>query len=165
MFILTDGTNDVFLITHFGYSLWFDEEEIGAIGVRAAGVKGINLKEEDFVIGAKVITKDSNEAIVIVTQRGAVKKMKLSEFEKASRAKRGVVVLRELKSNPHRVIGFEMVKNTDQLSIQTEKGHTETIEVATLKNTDRYTNGSFIIDESESGKAKEMWKISNRRIK
>ena len=52
-----------------------------------------------------------------------------------------------------------MVKNTDQLSILTEKGHIETVEVATLKNTDRYTNGSFIFDESESGKAKEMWKI------
>ena len=157
---LTDGTNDVFLITHFGYALRYDEEEVGAIGVRAAGVKGINLKEEDYVIGAKVITKDSNEGVAIVTQRGAVKKMKLSEFEKASRAQRGVVVLRELKANPHRIIGFEMVKSTDQLSIQTEKGPIETIEVATLKNTDRYTNGSFIIDESESGKAKEMWKIS-----
>ena len=58
-----------------------------------------------------------------------------------------------------------MVKNTEQLSIQTEKGHIETIEVATLKNTDRYTNGSFIIDESESGKAKEMWKISTEESK
>ena len=86
--------------------------------------------------------------------------MKLSEFEKTSRAKRGVVVLRELKANPHRVVGFEIVKNTDQLFIQTEKGLIETVGVATLKNTDRYTNGSFIIDESESGRAKEMWKIS-----
>ena len=57
MFILQMVTYDVFLITHFGYSLWYDEEEVGAIGVRAAGVKGINLKEEDYVIGAKVISK------------------------------------------------------------------------------------------------------------
>ena len=100
MFILPMERYDVFFITHFGFALWYDEEEMGAIGVRAAGVKGINLKEEDYVIGAKVLAKDSNEVIAIVTQRGAVKKMKLSEFEKASRAKRGVVVLRELKATP-----------------------------------------------------------------
>ena len=51
-----------------------------------AGVKGINLKEEDYVIGVKVLAKDSDEMIAIVTQRGSVKKMKLSEFEKTSRA-------------------------------------------------------------------------------
>ena len=107
----------------YGLALWYDEEEIGTIGVRAAGVKGINLKEEDYVIGVKVLAKDSDEMIAIVTQRGAVKKMKLTEFEKTSRAKRGVVVLRELKAHPHRVIGFEIVKNTDQLFILSEKGH------------------------------------------
>ena len=139
--------------------MWYDEEEVGTIGVRAAGVKGINLKDEDYVIGVKVLEKDSKEVVAIVTQRGAVKKMKLSEFEKATRAKRGIVVLRELKAHPHRVVGFEMVKNTDQLSLLTEKGHIETVEVAKLKYTDRYTNGSFIFDETESGSVKEMWKI------
>ena len=44
---------------------------------------------------------------MIVTQRGSVKRMKLDEFEITSRAKRGVVILRELKANPHHVIGFE----------------------------------------------------------
>ena len=160
---LTDGGCDVFFITYLGYALWYDEEEIGVIGVRAAGVKGINLKDEDYVIGAKVLAKDSQEAVAIVTQRGSVKKMKLAEFEKATRAKRGVVVLRELKAHPHRVVGFELVKNTDQLSIQTEKGQIETVEVRSLKYADRYTNGSFIFDENESGKVKEMWKLSKEK--
>ena len=44
----------MFLTTHFGYALWFDEEEISPIGVRAAGVKGINLKDGDFVTGGKL---------------------------------------------------------------------------------------------------------------
>ena len=110
--------------------MWYDEEEVGTIGVRAAGVKGINLKDEDYVIGVKVLEKDSKEVVAIVTQRGAVKKMKLTEFEKATRAKRGNVVLRELKAHPHRVVGFEMVKNTDQLLLLTEKGHIETVEVS-----------------------------------
>lgn len=156
----TDGRADLFLVTHNGYGLWFDEEEVSIVGIRAAGVKGINLKEDDFVIGGKVLAKDSKESIFIVTQRGAIKKMKLTEFEKTSRAKRGVVVLRELKSNPHRVIGFETINKTDSLFILSEKGKIETVHAATLKNHDRYTNGSFIFDETESGKAKELWKIS-----
>ncbi|RFU60558.1 DNA topoisomerase IV subunit A [Peribacillus glennii] len=157
---LTNGQGEVFLVTHLGFSLWFDEEEVSIVGARAAGVKGINLKEGDHVIGGKVLTKDSEEAILIVTQRGAVKKMKLSEFEKSGRAKRGVVVLRELKSNPHRIIGFKTVRMSDSIFIETEKGNIETIHVSALKYSDRYTNGSFVVDESESGKAKEIWKVS-----
>ena len=155
---LTDGSLDVFFMTHHGLALWYDEEEVNIVGPRAAGVKGINLKEEDFVVGMKVLGKDTEEAIAIVTQRGSVKQMKLSEFEKTSRAKRGVVVLRELKAHPHRVIGFEMVTKSDCLSILSEKGKLETVQVASLKYSDRYTNGSFILDESESGQAKEIWK-------
>lgn len=79
---LTDGTKELFLITHLGYALWFHEEEISIVGARAAGVKGINLKDDDFVIGGKLILPDSNETIVIATQRGAVKRMKMKEFEK-----------------------------------------------------------------------------------
>ncbi|RFU68684.1 DNA topoisomerase IV subunit A [Bacillus sp. V59.32b] len=157
---LTDGHSEVFLITNYGYALWFSEEEVSIVGARAAGVKGINLKEGDYVVGGKVLDKQKAEAIVIVTQRGAIKKMKLTEFEKASRAKRGVVVLRELKSNPHRVIGFETAVMTDSIFIESEKGTVETVHVSSLKFTDRYTNGSFILDDSESGKAKGIWKIS-----
>jgi topoisomerase IV subunit A len=156
---LTDGTKDIFLISHFGYSLWFNEEEISLVGARAAGVKGINLKEGDFVVGGKVLASELKQSIVIATQRGSVKKMKLKEFEKASRAKRGVVILRELKANPHRVIGFILAEERDELFLQTEKGITENLVVSGLKNSDRYSNGSFILDEDDSGKVTNIWKV------
>jgi topoisomerase-4 subunit A len=156
---LTDGTKDVFLISHFGYALWFNEEEISLVGARAAGVKGINLKEGDFVVGGKVLASELKQSIVIATQRGSVKKMKLKEFEKASRAKRGVVILRELKANPHRVIGFILAEERDEVFLQTEKGITENLIVTDLKNSDRYSNGSFILDEDDSGKVTNIWKV------
>ncbi|WP_028390758.1 DNA topoisomerase IV subunit A [Bacillus cihuensis] len=162
---LTDGNSDVFLATNMGFSLWFDEEEISPIGVRAAGVKGINLKDEDFVAGGKIFDKGTSDAILIVTQRGAVKKMKLTEFDKSTRAKRGLIMLKELKSNPHRVIGLETVVPSDEIYIETEKGIIESVLVNGLRYTDRYTNGSFIVDESETGKAKEIWKVSAERDK
>jgi topoisomerase IV subunit A len=156
---LTDGTKDVFLISHFGYALWFNEEEISLVGARAAGVKGINLKEGDFVVGGKVLASELKQSIVIATQRGSVKKMKLKEFEKASRAKRGVVILRELKANPHRVIGFILAVERDVVYLQTEKGIIESLVVTDLKNSDRYSNGSFILDEDDSGKITNIWKV------
>ncbi|MDR7001720.1 DNA topoisomerase IV subunit A [Neobacillus niacini] len=156
---LTNGSLDVFLITYLGYSLWFSEEEISIVGARAAGVKGINLKDDDFVVGGKVIAPDSNKSIVISTQRGSVKKMKLKEFEKVTRAKRGLVILRELKSNPHRVIGFVMTHEHDKIYVQTEKGHTESIVAENIRSSDRYSNGSFILDEGENGKVNSIWKV------
>lgn len=158
---ITDGKNDLFLMTHYGYALWFSEEEVSIVGARAAGVKGINLKDNDFVISGKILSTTEKRAIVIATQRGAVKKMKLSEFERATRAKRGLVQLRELKSNPHRVIGFVLVQDKDDIYIQSEKGTIESINAASIRNNDRYSNGSFLLDESESGKTVEIWVIEN----
>ncbi|WML39860.1 DNA topoisomerase IV subunit A [Neobacillus sp. OS1-2] len=156
---LTDGTKELFLITNLGYALWFHEEEISIVGIRAAGVKGINLKENDFVVGGKLITSDSRDSIVIATQRGAVKRMKVKEFEKATRAKRGVVILRELKSNPHRIMGFMIANDQDTIFIQTDKGVIETVNISDIRYSDRYSNGSFILDEGESGKVTNIWKV------
>ncbi|MBO0960606.1 DNA topoisomerase IV subunit A [Neobacillus sp. MM2021_6] len=156
---LTDGTKELFLITNLGYALWFHEEEISIVGIRAAGVKGINLKENDFVVGGKLITSDSRDSIVIATQRGAVKRMKVKEFEKATRAKRGVVILRELKSNPHRIMGFMIAHDQDTIFIQTDKGFIETVNISDIRYSDRYSNGSFILDEGESGKVTNIWKV------
>lgn len=149
---VTNGEKDLFLSSHFGYGLWFSEEEISPIGIRAAGVKGMNLKDGDYVVGGKIIDNNQNHSIVIATQRGAVKKMKLSEFEKTSRAKRGVVMLRELKANPHRIIGVEAVRGEDEVFFQSEKQQIVSVKASELRFSDRYTNGSFLVDESETGK-------------
>lgn len=157
---LTDGTRELFLISNYGYALWFPEEEISIVGVRAAGVKGINLKDGDFVVGGKLITPDNNETIVITTQRGSVKRMRLKEFEIASRAKRGVIILRELKANPHRVVGFIVANDDDLIFIQTEKGHIESLVTSEIRLNDRYSNGSFILDENDNGKVTTIWKVA-----
>ncbi|MFD2682300.1 DNA topoisomerase IV subunit A [Bacillus seohaeanensis] len=155
---LTDGSKQLFIATHLSYGLWFPEEEVNIVGPRAAGVKGINLKDGDFVIGGKVVSDSNKQSIFVVTQRGAVKKMKFSEFEITSRAKRGVVMLRELKSNPHRLAGMEIVHNEERVSILTKKGIIETIPSSNLRPNDRYSNGSFVIDEADSGTVISSWK-------
>ncbi|WP_428908453.1 DNA topoisomerase IV subunit A [Niallia sp. Krafla_26] len=161
---ITDGTKEIFLTTYIGYALWFSEEEVTPIGTRAAGVKGINLKDGDFVTGGKIKDINDNPSIVIVTQRGSVKKMKITEFELSSRAKRGVVILRELKANPHHVVGFVFANEQDTIFIETEKGLIETVHTKDLRFNDRYSNGSFLFDEADSGAAKTIWKVEQEEV-
>ncbi|HHY73249.1 MAG TPA: DNA topoisomerase IV subunit A [Bacillus bacterium] len=155
---LTDGGKDVFIGTQLGYGLWFAEEEVSIIGQRAAGVKGINLKDDDFVVGGFVFNREEKSHVVLVTHRGAAKKMNWNEFEKTSRAKRGVVMLRELKKNPHKVAGILPANENQMVYFKTEKGFIESLNPVDLKENDRYTNGSFIIDMDEKGEVKEVWK-------
>lgn len=147
---VTTGQQELFIATKNGYGLWFDEEEVSVVGPRAAGVKGINLKEGDEVVSGQIIDP-KNDVLVLTTQRGAVKRMNLSEFDKTSRAKRGVLMLRELKKNPHRIVAVIAASLHDTLEIDTEKGTTIPLEISTLRANDRYSNGSFIVDEEEQG--------------
>ncbi|MEK5497365.1 DNA topoisomerase IV subunit A [Bacillus sp. FSL M8-0077] len=152
---VTTGQQELFIATKNGYGLWFDEEEVSVVGPRAAGVKGINLKDGDEVVSGQIIDPKNN-VLVLTTQRGAVKRMNLSEFDKTSRAKRGVIMLRELKKNPHRTVAVIAASLHDTLEIDTEKGATIPLDISTLRANDRYSNGSFILDEEEQGEVTQV---------
>ncbi|KIO58812.1 DNA topoisomerase IV subunit A [Caldifermentibacillus hisashii] len=162
---LSDGTKEIFLSSYLGYGLRFNEEEVNPIGVRAAGVKGMNLKDGDFVTGGAIIDDPKHQSIVIATQRGAVKRMAIDEFETMTRAKRGLVMVRELKAHPHRIAGFVLAHEQDTVVITSEKNMTEKISVNELRMNDRYSNGSFFMDESESGKVIGIGKLLMEPVK
>lgn len=107
---LTNGKKKVILITNQSFTLCFDEEEVSNMGLKAAGVKGINLKDRDFLVAGITVDQLSTIAeLHLHTQRGADKKIDASQLVKTSRAKRGVKVLKELKTNPHRVKDVQVV--------------------------------------------------------
>ncbi|WP_449540134.1 DNA topoisomerase IV subunit A [Ferdinandcohnia sp. Marseille-Q9671] len=157
---VTNGNMDVFIVTHLGYGLWFSEEEVNIVGARAAGVKGINLKDGDYVIAGHVLPPSTPAELSIVTQRGAAKKMKLTEFEKATRAKRGLVMLRELKNHAHRVAGAHFVIGSDEIFMKTQNGNIESINANSLRPNDRYSNGSFVVDTEAAGEVIDTWVIT-----
>ncbi|WP_226034835.1 DNA topoisomerase IV subunit A [Aquibacillus saliphilus] len=155
---VTDGHSDIFIATNKGYGLWYHESEVSPVGQRAAGVKAIQLKDEEFVVNGVVFDDlTNNPSLVLLTQRGACKRMKLNEFEKSSRAKRGSVMLRELKRKPHRIVGFSLVNEQDTLQFVTTLGSAHTIYPLELTKSDRYSNGSYVIDSDEQGEIKEVW--------
>ncbi|WP_192986969.1 DNA topoisomerase IV subunit A [Carnobacterium mobile] len=143
---------DVFLVTHRGFGLRFSLEEVPVVGAKAAGVKAINLKKDDYIVnGILFDSKASKSEILILTHRGSVKKMNLNDFDILGRAKRGLLVLRELKNNPHRV-AFLLDGNKDhEYTIVTEKGKLIHLASSNYQMSDRYSNGSFILDEVADG--------------
>ncbi|QPC46485.1 DNA topoisomerase IV subunit A [Mangrovibacillus cuniculi] len=163
--MLATDADDVFLSTATGYGLWFSVEEVSLVGARAAGVKGINLKEDDKVIGAGLIRANTSPNIIVTTQRGAMKKMKLNEFEKSSRAKRGSVMLRELKNNPHRLVSLVVTEEDVLVHLVTTKGYVEEVSTGDLRFGERYSNGSFYVDDTDQGTVITMYPIVSTAIK
>ena len=155
---LIDGmqSKDVLLVTHLAFGLYYDLEEVPVVGAKASGVKAINLKDQDFVVNGLILDKNEKSTITLVTQRGSVKRMKVNELSKLGRAKRGLMVLRELKSNPHRV--FAVVKNVENqlITIQTESNAVYTVDYKDLGINDRQSNGSFVNDEKVDGSVIEV---------
>ncbi|GLC89041.1 DNA topoisomerase IV subunit A [Lysinibacillus piscis] len=142
---------ELLLTTDTGYALRFPIEELPITGVKTGGVKGITLKTDETLVGVNVLNPSETEYVAVVTQRGAVKKMNVAEVELANRAKRGVKILTELKTNPHRLVAVVKATDDEQLVIGTEKGVQELLDVQALSRADRLSNGSFKIDITADG--------------
>lgn len=155
---LVTPSDEVLFTTHLSYSVRFSLDEVPITGVKTGGVKAINLKDDDYVVSVNVVPLESTDDITLITHRGAVKKMALKEIESGVRAKRGIVTLRELKSNPHKVFAVLLTNKEDELVLETEKGVQETIPMNTLRPTDRYSNGSFVVDTEKDGQLVRVWK-------
>ncbi|MFY0742741.1 DNA topoisomerase IV subunit A [Solibacillus silvestris] len=148
---LVTDQEEVLISTNTSYTIRFPMEDLPVTGVKTAGVKGIIVKEGEYLAAVALLKPDQEQELVIVTQRGAVKRMLLSELELGNRAKRGVVILKELKSNPHRIFTILVVNFRNTFTIETEKGVQETISVTSLTRADRYSNGSLRIDTEGDG--------------
>ncbi|WP_078807544.1 DNA topoisomerase IV subunit A [Pilibacter termitis] len=141
-----DEMLDVFLVTNKAFALRYPLSEVPVVGRTAAGVKSINLKKEDYVVNGLLVYDGADEAITIVTQRGAIKRMFAQEILQIGRAKRGLMVLRELKNNPHRIV-YMNSSNATPLLITTAKGTVIEVDENNYPIGERTSNGSFAIDE------------------
>ena len=133
--------NDIFIGTNKSYGLWYDVNEIPVVGLRTSGVKSINLKD-DYVVGVSNFNSETDEYVVVITDKSTGKRVKISEFEKTSRAKRGLLMLREVKTNPYRTICSIITSSKDYLGIQ--NGNITFIKSTELPIMDRYSTGSVI---------------------
>ena len=142
-----DNKNNVFIATKNGYGLWYNTNEISVIGLKAAGVKSINLKNDEVVSG--ILFDDNEEYISIITDKGTGKRLKLTDFEKGSRANRGLLLMKEIKSNPSKIVKVYIANTKKEINIITTKG-IKTVKLNEMPIMDRYSNGSYVVKDKVS---------------
>ena len=139
--VMLDTNEDIFIATSLGYGLWFSKEEIPIVGIKASGVKAINLKD-DNVVSIINFNESNSDYLAILTDKGTGKRVKLKDFEKSSRARRGLMTIRDVKTNPYHVIKALIPSNKDHIGIK--NGDITLIKPTELPITDRYSTGSTI---------------------
>ncbi|MBQ9318350.1 MAG: DNA topoisomerase IV subunit A [Bacilli bacterium] len=131
---------DIFLTTHLGYGLRYSIDEVPIIGVRGSGVKAINLTN-DFVVGGNIINDE--DYIVIITNKSTGKRIKVSEVEKTSRARKGSLIIRNVKTNPYYIINSYVVHSRSNLGLKF-KEDIEIIKLTDLPIVDKNSTGTSL---------------------
>ncbi|HFZ6089066.1 TPA: DNA topoisomerase IV subunit A [Staphylococcus aureus] len=143
------------IITNKGMSLTYNTSELSDTGLRAAGVKSINLKAEDFVVMTEGVSE--NDTILMATQRGSLKRISFKILQVAKRAQRGITLLRELKKNPHRIVAAHVVTGEHSQYTLYSKSNEEHGLINDIHKSEQYTNGSFIVDTDDFGEVIDMY--------
>lgn len=145
-------STDVYLFSRLGYGEHFKLAEVPETNAKTGGVKAIDLKNGDVVQSGVILNLDqqSHLEFVLVTQRGALKRFKGAELPLMQRNRRGLILLRELKRNPHRIIDCIPVTPSTTFNIRTVDQLIE-FKAIDLPLNDRYSNGSFLVDPEQQG--------------
>lgn len=149
----TTENKQLVCVSYNGYGLRYDLAEVPTTGARAAGVKCMDLRDDTLV---SVLLADEQSALGLLTTRGSFKKMKVTEIPMTSRARRGVQILRELKSKPHRVFTAFLIVPDQRLEVTTETEKVITVEPNAHNFNERYSNGSYVFDAKTEGEPQNI---------
>ncbi len=147
----TNENRSLLTISRQGYAVRYDVADVPVTGIRTAGVRAINLKDDDQVAD-QILVKDGQD-IAAITQRGAFKAMQVDEIEIGARARRGELVLRRLKSHPHEIADFLAYDPDYQgaFEVITNRPAFQDIMATNHHRSSIKSNGAFVIDTDTQG--------------
>ena len=145
---LTTGSQEILLSTNNGMSIRFNENEIRTIGRVGRGVKGIELDDDDFVVGMEVVGHD-NATILTVTEHGYGKRTDLSEYRMQGRGGKGILTIKCSQRNGKAVSSIQ-VSDDDEIMILTTAGKIIRMKTRDISIIGRNTQGVRLIDIDES---------------
>ncbi len=134
----TKGDGDIFMGTHLGKMIRFSEDDVRTLGRVSRGVRGIMLKDDDFVVGMSVTRE--NAKILVISENGYGKKTELSEYKVQARGGQGTTTYK-ISEETGNVSGFGLVTDDDDIILMTSEGviiRLNTEDISTLK---RVTKG------------------------
>jgi DNA gyrase subunit A len=150
---LTDGTSNIFAATHLGKAIHFPEKDIRVMGRSAAGVRGMNLGNKDYIVGMEVVDKD--DYLLTVTEKGCAKRTKASEYRLQSRGGKGITNIKVTDKNGP-AIGMQGVRDHDDLMVMSSKGMIVRLGIKDLRDTGRATQGVRVINLKPGDKVATM---------
>lgn len=136
-----DIKEEIFIETSKGYGLWFSKDEIPVVGIKAGGVKAITLKD-DSVTSILNFNESDNKYLAIVTDKGTGKRMHLKDFDKTTRARRGLLTIRDVKTNPYHVVAAFFLSPKEEIGLK--NGEITYYKGSDLTIADRYSTGSTL---------------------
>jgi DNA gyrase subunit A len=143
---MTDGTRKIFMATHEGMAICFDESHVRPMGRPAYGVRGITLDDTDYVISVAAVTDDAE--MLSISERGYGKRTKLEEYRVTGRAGKGVINMKTSDRNGN-VVAVLPVSDESQVLIITNQGKLIRVETRGIRESGRSTQGVKLIDTSD----------------
>lgn len=148
---LTDGEDNVVLVTKKGMSITFDEKDVRPIGRIAQGVIGIRLDSDDVVIGMESIITGSKATLLAITENGFGKRTELDEYRVQIRGGKGVITYK-ITPKTGDIVGVRIANDEDDAMLITEKGTIIRIHVKDISILGRATQGGTLMRTSDGGK-------------
>ena len=155
---LTDGEDDVVLVTSHGMSITFSEKDVRPIGRTAQGVIGMRLEDDDFVIGMESIVTRKNATLLAITENGFGKRTELEEYRVQTRGGKGILTYKiTLKTG--NIVGIRIASDDEDVMIITENGTIIRLNVKDINILGRTTQGVTLMRTNE-GKVVSIETIS-----
>ena len=155
---LTDGEDNVVMVTEGGQCITFDEKDVRPMGRVSQGVIGIKLEKDDSVIGMESIVAGSKQTLLTITENGFGKRTELDEYRVQVRAGKGVITYK-ITPKTGKVIGVKLVDEDDDIMLVTDTGTIIRIKVSEISILGRPTQGVTLMRTNE-GKVVSIEKIS-----
>ena len=156
---LTDGEDNVVLVTTKGMCITFDEKDVRPMGRVSQGVIGIRLDEDDFVIGMESIVAGSESTLLAITENGFGKRTELDEYRVQIRGGKGVITYK-ITPKTGNIVGIRIVDENDDIMLITDTGTIIRLNVSEVSILGRATQGVTLMRTNE-GKVVSIEKITD----
>lgn len=138
---LTDGEDNVVLVTSKGMCITFDEKDVRPVGRSAQGVLGIRLDDDDFVIGMEsILANNKNATLLAITENGFGKRTEVDEYRVQNRGGRGVITYK-ITPKTGNIVGIRMASEDEDVMLITNSGTIIRIKVKDVSILGRATQG------------------------
>ncbi|MEY3909619.1 MAG: gyrase (type topoisomerase), subunit [Pseudomonadota bacterium] len=154
---ITDGSNDIVLVSNGGKAVWFDEEDVRSMGRNTRGVRGMKLQEDQQVLSL-LIASDDQQSMLVATENGYGKRTVLSDFRHSGRATQGVKAMQVSERNGL-VVAAKLVSDEDEIMLITTGGVLIRTRVSEIRELGRATQGVTLINLGENEKLSGLEKI------